>query len=275
MELVALKKVGGADDTTTPVDSLRLQDYRIKASDPIPKNVYVSEIKNTKKFSRKNISAWKGKAKAKKTFAMTMWGSSAIAGTNLYQTFKSYKKNNLLWIDTEMSPVDAQRVAIRMQKLVGNTDNLFLYGFRPLSPKERIEKIEEALKLHKPDVLVIDGVRDLVWNINDPVESTTVVTMVMKWSYDYDMHIAVVIHQNNEGGARGHIGTELENKAETVIGVVRDETDINISTISESFGRGKGFDDFDFFIDEDGIPVVGDLDLDNSFNVGPEDDAPF
>ncbi|MFD1292660.1 AAA family ATPase [Lutibacter holmesii] len=271
MELVKLNTT-----PTKTVDALKLADYRIKASDPIPGNVYVAEIKNTKKFSRKNISAWKGKAKAKKTFAMTMWGSSIIAGLDLYTTFRSYKKNQLLWIDTEMSPVDAQRVAIRMEKLTGNTDNLFLYGFRPLSPAQRIEKIEEALKLHKPDVLVIDGVRDLVWNINDPVESTTVVTLIMKWSFDYDMHIAVVIHQNNEGGARGHIGTELENKAETVIGVVRDETDINISEISESFGRGKGFDPFEFFIDDDGVPVVGGVDLDNSFPViDPEEDAPF
>ena len=46
---------------------------------------------------------------------MTMWGSSVIAGLDLYETFKSYKKNQLLWIDTEMSPVDAQRVAIRME----------------------------------------------------------------------------------------------------------------------------------------------------------------
>ena len=143
MELV---KLTADNDTTKKVDELKLADYRIKASDPIPGNVYVAEIKGTKKFSRKNISAWKGKAKAKKTFAMTMWGSAVIAGLDLYDTFRSYKKNRLLWIDTEMSPVDAQRVAIRIEKMAGNTSNLFLYGFRPLSPAQRIEKIEEALK---------------------------------------------------------------------------------------------------------------------------------
>lgn len=270
MELATLP-----NEETKKVDDLVLSDYRIKASDPIPKNVYVAEIKGTKKFSRKNISVWKGKAKAKKTFAMTMWGSAIIGGLNLYDTFKSYKKNQLVWIDTEMSPVDVQRVAIRMENLTGDTSNLFLYGFRPLSPKQRIEKIEEALKLHKPDVLVVDGLRDLVWNINDPVESTTVMTMVMKWSYDYDMHVAVVIHQNSDGGARGHIGTESENKGETSISVVRDETDINFSTISESFGRGKGFTDFDFFINEDGIPVVGGISLETGLDIDPEDDAPF
>lgn len=270
MELVKLPT-----KETKKVSNLVLADYRVKASDPIPDNVYVAEIKGTKKFSRKNISVWKGKAKAKKTFAMTMWGSSIIGGLDLYSTFKSYNKNKLVWIDTEMSPVDVQRVAIRMEKLTGDTSNLYLYGFRPLSPKERIEKIEEALELHRPDVLVVDGLRDLVWNINDPVESTTVMTMVMKWSYDYDMHVAVVIHQNSDGGARGHIGTESENKGETVIGVTRDETDISFSTISESFGRGKGFVDFDFFIDDDGVPVVGGLSLETGLQIDPEDDAPF
>lgn len=271
MELVRLP----SETKSLPAQTILLTDYRIKASDKIPSNVYVAKIANTKKFSRKNISSWIGKAKSKKTFAMTMLGSSIISGVDLYDTFYSYKKNKLLWIDTEQSPADTQKVAIRINKLVGNADNLFLYGLRPLSPKERIEKIEEALQLHQPDVLVIDGVRDLVWNINDPVESTTVVTMIMKWSFDYNMHIAVVIHQTAEGKARGHIGTELENKSETVIKVERNETDINISTIKEMFGRGKGFEDFDFFIDDDGLPVVGSLNLKSNGSSFDPDDTPF
>ena len=271
MELVKLPN----EDNKPVAKTVLLNDFRIKATDKIPSNIYVAKIRGTKKFSRKNISAWIGKAKSKKTFAMTMLGSSMISGVDLYDTFYSYKKNRLLWIDTEQSPADAQKVAVRINKLVGNSDNLYLYGLRPLSPKERIEKIEEALKLHKPDVLVVDGIRDLVWNINDPVESTTVVTMVMKWSFDYDMHIAVVIHQTNEGKARGHIGTEIENKSETVIKVERNETDISISTIKEMFGRGKGFEDFDFFINEDGLPVVGSINFNSNNEFSEPDDAPF
>ena len=269
MELVKALKL----NNTAPVSGLKLDDFRIKASDKIPDDVCVAKIKNTKKFTRKNISGWIGKAKAKKTFAMTMFGSSIISGVDLYNTFYSYNKNKLLWIDTEQSPVDAQKVAIRINKLVGNAENLILYGLRPLSPKERIDKIQEALDLHKPDVMVIDGVRDLVWNINDPVESTTVVTMIMKWSYDYDMHIAVVIHQTNEGKARGHIGTEIENKSETVIKVERDGIDVNVSKVIEVFGRGKGFDEFEFFIDADGLPVIGSVDFAKEF--GNDDKAPF
>jgi len=275
MELIKPLKLNNTslindNSTVTSLDS-----FRIKATDKIPSNVYVAKINQTKKFSRKNISAWLGKAKAKKTYAMTMLGSSLISGIDLYDIFYSYKKNKLVWIDTEQSPADAQKVAIRINKLVGNAENLFLYGLRPLSPNKRIEMIDKAIKQHKPDILIIDGVRDLVWNINDPVESTTVVTMIMKWSYDYDMHIAAVIHITKDGKARGHIGTEIENKSETVIRVTRDELDINISTIEEVFGRGKGFEPFKFYVNKEGLPEVGGVDLGNSFGGNDDDDTPF
>ncbi len=97
--------------------------------------------------------------------------------------------------------------------------------------------------------------------------------MIMKWSYDYDMHIAVVIHQTNEGKARGHIGTEIENKSETVIKVERDGIDVNVSKVIEVFGRGKGFEEFEFFVDDNGLPVIGSVDFTKEF--GNNDDAPF
>lgn len=272
LKLIEPLKVGGAVSKEKPT-VINLTDYRIRHTDPIPPNVYVAKINGRNKFSRKNISAWIGKAKSKKTFAMTMLGTAMSAGIDLYETFYSYNPNKVLWIDTEQSPVDAQKIVFRLQKLNGNIDNFFLYGLRPLSPKERIEMIQDALKLHKPDVLVIDGIRDLVWNINDPVESTTIVTMVMKWSFDFDMHIAVVIHQTNDGKARGHIGTEIENKAETVIKIERNEHNQEISNIQENFGRGKGFTDFDFYIDEKGLPVVANVEFKQI--TADEDDIPF
>lgn len=271
MELVKLDNI---KKETYKQEVLKLSDFRIKASDKLPPNVYVSKIANTNKFSKGNISAWTGRAKSKKTFAMTMLVSSMVSGVDLYDTFYSYHKNKVIWIDTEQSPNDVQKIVKRVKKMIGDESNLYMYGLRPLTPKQRVEKIEEALRTVKCDVLVIDGVRDLIMNINDPEESTVIVTKLMKWSYDYDIHVTTVIHQSNADKVRGHIGTEIENKAETVIRVTRDEDDVNVSSISEVYGRGKGFDDFNFFINEEGLPVIGTVDLSNSFSASP-DDAPF
>lgn len=249
-----------------------LESYRIKSTDSINANVYLAKIGNTNKFSRGNISAWTGAAKSKKTFAMTMLIGSMLKGGDLYGKFNSYNKNKVIWIDTEQSPYDVQKVAKRLSKISNNDDDLYMYALRPLSPKQRIEKIKEALKQVKCDVLVIDGIRDLIMNINNPEESTEIVTLLMKWSYDYDIHISTVIHQSMAGKARGHIGTEVENKSETVIKVIKDEFDKDTSKIQEVYGRGKGFNDFSFFIDQDGLPVVGGPEVSDLIT---NDDAPY
>jgi hypothetical protein len=230
---------------------------RIKSTDNIKQNEYILKIDNTNKFSKGNISGWIGLAKSKKTFALTMFVSALVGCLRLYSKFNANSRNDVLYIDTEQSPSDVQRITHRVKKMVGKEDGLFMYGLRPLSPKQRIEAIQLLLKEHQVDVLIIDGVRDLLMDINNAVESTEVMTLLMKWSFDFDIHIATVLHQNKgDGNSRGHIGTELNNKAETILRVTRDTTDINISHIEEVFGRGKGFEKFSFQISEDGLPEV-------------------
>jgi hypothetical protein len=245
---------------------------RIKASDTIKQNEYLLKIDNTKKFSKGNISGWIGQAKSKKTFALTMFVAALVGALELYGKFNAIKKCVVLYIDTEQSPSDVQRITKRVKAMVGSEDGLLMYGLRPLSPKQRIEAIELLLQQHKIDVLVIDGVRDLLMDINNAVESTEVMTSLMRWSFDYDIHIATVLHSNKgDGNSRGHIGTELNNKAETILRITRDETNTNISSIEEVFGRGKGFKKFDFQVNEQGLPEV----IKPEFGVVNLDKAPF
>ena len=232
--------------------------FRIKASDEIKENEYLLQIENTNKFSKGNISGWIGRAKSKKTFALTMFGAAVSGGIRLYGKFNANKQTDVLWIDTEQSPADVQKIVRRIKGLVGSENSVFVYGLRPLSPKQRIEAIEFLMNQHpKAEVMIIDGIRDLLMDINSAIESTEVMTLLMKWSYERAMHIAAVLHQNKgDGNSRGHIGTELENKAETIIRITKDETDNDISWIEETYGRGRGFDKFSFTVDENGLPVI-------------------
>lgn len=236
---------------------------RIKSTDNIKQNEYILKIDNTKKFSKGNISGWIGLAKSKKTFALTMFVAALVGCLKLFRKFNADVKSSVLYIDTEQSPSDVQRITKRVKSIVGLEEGLFMYGLRPLSPKSRIEAIKILLEQHKVDVLVIDGVRDLLMDINNAVESAEVMTLLMKWSFDYDIHIATVLHQNKgDGNSRGHIGTELNNKAETILRVTKDTTDSSVSWIEEVFGRGKGFEKFAFQINEVGLPeVVEEFDL--------------
>lgn len=190
-----------------------------------------------------------------------MIASTIMGGLDYGNMIRSHQKHELLWIDTEQSPNDVQKITGRVKKMIGTETNLFMYGLRPLSPKQRVQMIDEALLKHPDiDVLIIDGARDLIMNINNPEESTEIITKIMKWSFDYNIHIAIVIHTNSGSDkVRGHIGTEVENKAETVIKITKSEDDIRYSIISEVYGRGRTFEEFKFYIDDNGIPVIGDF----------------
>ena len=55
-------------------------------------------------------------------------------------------------------------------------------------------------------------------DINSTGESVEVINKMMEWSSKYDLHIHCVLHLNKgDNNVRGHIGTEMSNKAETVL----------------------------------------------------------
>lgn len=67
-------------------------------------------------------------------------------------------------------------------------------------------------------------------------------TMLMAWTSKYDLHIHCVLHLNkNDNNTRGHIGTELENKAETVLIISKNKQDANISEVRPMHMRDKEF----------------------------------
>lgn len=247
---------------------------RIQSTDKITSAEYLMNIDGVKKISKDNISGFIGLAKSRKSFAVTMFISALVGGLNLYNKFQALKKCKVLAADTEQSADDVQLVTKRIKHLVGDEVNLFMYALKPFSPTERLNAIELLLIEHRPDVLVIDGVKDLIYNINDPVECTNVMSRLQKWNVQFDIHICCVLHQNKgDGNARGHIGTELNNKCQILIRVTQHETDKRFSHFEEVFGRGKGIDGFDFFVNNEykdfGIPEVvsaglGDTDLEKA-----------
>ena len=77
----------------------------------------------------------------------------------------------------------------------------------------------------------------------------------MRWTNMYNIHIHTVLHLNkSDDNTRGHIGTELNNKAETVMKVVKSEINPEVSEVRPMITREKEFSNFAFRISEDGLP---------------------
>ena len=75
-------------------------------------------------------------------------------------------------------------------------------------------------------------------DINSSTEATKLVGDLMQWTGEQNIHIQTVLHLNKgDDNARGHIGTELNNKAESVLLIARDNADADRSIVSPAFAR--------------------------------------
>ena len=209
-----------------------------------------------------NFSLIKGKAKSRKSFLLSIIVSNLLSEAIFFETLSSPRsgsKNKVLYIDTEQSDWHVQNIAHRILKLSGgeNQDWLMMYKFRSLMPVERLKYTEKLIK-STPDlkVVVIDGIRDLITSINDEAESSLIASMLLKWSEQYNVHIITILHENpTNDKARGHLGTELSNKAETVVQVEVDAKQEMISVVKPFSCRNKEFPPFAFNI-QDNLPNI-------------------
>lgn len=190
-----------------------------------------------------NISTVIGKAKSRKSFFVNM----VVATLLLEDEFNGFKaslpddKKRILYFDTEQSTYHVQLATKRICDQIDNPNpsNLDVYALRKFTPAERLKLIEEAIE-NTPNVgfVVIDGVRDIVTSINDEEQATEVTSHLMRWSEEKQLHVISVLHQNkNDSNARGHIGTELMNKSETVLSVTVDKANKDISVVEAEYCR--------------------------------------
>ena len=212
-----------------------------------------------------NFSASIGKAKSKKTFNVSAIVAAALKNGTvlLYSAELPKDKRKILYVDTEQSPYHCLKVMERILRMAGlptdrDSEHLEFLALRKYTPKERIAAVEQAI-YNTPELglVVIDGIRDMVYDINSPGESTKVISLLMTWTGERNIHIHTILHQNKgDENARGHIGTELSNKAETVLQVEKDSKNPDISTVKTAHIRAVDFEPFAFRINEEALPEL-------------------
>ena len=231
-----------------------------------------------------NFSASIGKAKSKKTFNVSAIVASALSGSSVlhYRSTFPENKRKILYIDTEQGRYHCQLVLKRILRLADlpeykNPDNLIMLALRKFSPKLRLAIVEQAIGTI-PDLglVIIDGIRDFLYDINSPGESTDIISKFMQWTDDRQIHIHTVLHQNkNDEHARGHIGTELNNKAETIMQIEVDKEDKTISVIEAVHIRDREFEPFAFRINEEALPELVEPYLHKEKKIGRPTKKPF
>ena len=251
------------ENTRLAVEAIRKQErdearqniepFHITAHDNIPRLIPVVKRNDVIICSEGNISAVVGEAKSKKTFLCTAMVGSLLDNKQRQQFGIQPNRCKVLWVDTEQSPAHIQKLLFRINILGGLPHNtpdptIYMAALREATPSDRMNIVINGITADNPKLVVIDGISDLMNNTNCLEESEALVAKLLALSSIHNCHIMCVLHTNpNSDKARGHLGSTLMRKAESVIYVHKTG---EISMVKPQYCRNEPFEPFAFKIEE-------------------------
>ena len=173
----------------------------------------------------------------------------------------------VLWVDTEMEELNSAKVLRRVHWLVGQDmniphDRFFALWLRTVEKTDkepahsrRWRIIKMAIDVLKPDIVFIDGIRDIIGDFNDNQESSELIIELMAKAQENHMCIWSALHMNprprndDESKMRGHLGTELGNKiTDTLVCIKHKENGSVWFSVKQDDARGKDLDEWEFIV---------------------------
>lgn len=220
-------------------------------------------------------------AKTKKSFCKSLITASFIGGNtnNFSPHIVGNRKTDgyVIDLDTEQGAFYARKTFKRVERLVGNRyENYIPIATRKKSVTERLGLIEwliyKSKYSGKIDMILIDGVADLVYNTNDIEEGAKLAESMLKWTSE-GISMGLIIHKaGNNDKARGHLGTAITYKAESIIfmDAITDQqgniVEKNTVKVRCGYVRGIDFQDFYLTVNKEGLPFTHDDPQDNIFH---------
>lgn len=210
-----------------------------------------------------------GRAKQGKS-QFTLMLIAALIGTKgeCYGIRRVKDVNKIIVFDTEQSKATLQQNLKRAFRAAGIPDNrdnekIVAISMRKYSAVERMETIKQAIEKLNPDIIIIDGIRDLIHDFNDLKETEPLITELLKIS-DSGISIIGVLHQNKDDkdrNMRGHLGTEFANKCCDVFEVTKENEHFKVEHL---ISRNITIQNYNFMINDDGnLSTWCNIEIDN------------
>ena len=270
IRLIAQEFSGKETTPKTDEKLQRLEQRRITPNSLIPKRRFLFEMFDKPCFARGELVGITGRAKSGKTFFTSMLMALGVCNEVMGIRRIEPKPLRVLWMDTEQSEESTQEILCdRIMKLWQrnmpegeSTDNfpsdMFdIFNVRADAWQDRLPLLETAIKEYHPDLVILDGIRDLVNDINDGILSQQVIERLMNLASETDCCIVSVLHQNkasDDKNLRGWIGTELTYKSFEVYECSKDSD--RIFSIKQTMTRKYDIDEvLQFVVDAEGLPT--------------------
>ena len=252
----------------------KLEGLRITASSEIAPHEFLFKWNDTPCFARGELVAVTGKAKSGKTYlnSLLMAAAGGLA-TEVPSTgqrghsFLGLRRINemplrVLWIDTEQSEdTTCEILRDRIGAMIGEapSDEMYhVFNLRQIQWQDRIELVLVAIANCQPDLVIFDGIRDVVGDINNYDEAQRVIGQLLAVASTFHTCIVSVLHQNKaaeDKTLRGALGTELQNKSYETYECAKD-ADTRIFTIKQTATRKYDMPNkVQFIVSAEGLPI--------------------
>lgn len=206
-----------------------------------------------------NLVVIAGGQKSRKSTASLAMVASAITGEDFINFNLDARGRDVVIFDTEQPRHRFEKTQDRLMSMAMIQDlpeNYAAYCLRGFTIQERLAAIDRyIMTAENLGVVVLDGIVDLIEDYNDLKTSRNLVDKIMQWSDKKNILLICVLHlTKTTAQLRGHLGTELQNKADAVIET--EKADDHYTTVKCRESREIPFPDFQFTQDKWGIPVL-------------------
>lgn len=271
----------------------RLRPYLLDPREDYPEPYTILEYNGVPFSKVGGLAAITGQKKNGKSFVLTQL-MAAILGNGCEKTQRYLPgltvpertieylghEPKVLYVDTEMEKLSSAKVMRRVHWLcdwdMKYPNDRFAVLWLKNMPKDtekkvyrqRYEMIRLAIDAIQPDVVFVDGLRDLLASINDEETATAILDDFGSIAEERRMSIWLALHQNpsrknedDEGKMRGWAGTELGNKVSDTLVSIKSKTSNGVTfTVKQVDARDKDLEDWKFEITDDagnlGVPRI-------------------
>ena len=239
----ALQQAG--EPTVITPELVKLDSDRITSDTDAPEEVFLYKMCGTPCFPRGDLTTVTGPAKSGKTYFISMLMACAVRHEVLGLERIREEPLKVLWYDTEQSRYTTKRILVdrvgRMMSLTPNPsptgegnvngegnenqgetktsfpdEQFYVFNVRNRSTQERLEYLAQAIEVYRPDICIIDGIADLLEDINSGPASLEVMQRLQALAVTCHCNITSIIHLNRTGeklNLRGWIGTVMVQKS--------------------------------------------------------------
>ena len=221
---------------------------------------FIFKVNGIPTISIGDIHLIQAQAKHGKSTLVTLLVAACLCGKLGALEYILEREITIVVFDTEQFESDTHKQLKMMHELGENNNGSIvkMFNLRKLGFDERKGFIKQAIMRERPTFVIIDGIRDLIPDINDPVGCPMLVQELMQLTSEVSCAIMCVLHTNpSDGKPRGWVGTELTNKCAYSILLERNGS---VVTVKTSISRGAPVPQWQFTFGADGKPTC-DLDF--------------